>query len=65
MYFSKNNVSLCITFGNFPKVPFLLNSHAATESSAATYTERTVRKKSCLNNLLYNSWGGLGGGGGR
>ena len=38
---SKNNVSFCITFRNFPKVPFLLNSHAATESTAATYTERT------------------------
>ena len=24
----KNNVSLCITFRNFPKVLFLLNSHA-------------------------------------
>ena len=46
-YFSKNNVSLCITFRNFPKVPFLLNSHAATESTAATYTGRTIRK-SCL-----------------
>ena len=36
--------SLCITFRNFSKVPCLLNSHAATESTAATYTERTIRK---------------------
>ena len=36
--------SLCITFRNFPKVPYLLNSHAATESTAANYTERTIRK---------------------
>ena len=39
--FLKNNATFCITFRNFPKVPFLLNSHAATESTAATYTERT------------------------
>ena len=26
------------------------------KSTAATYTERTIRKKSFLNNLLYNSW---------
>ena len=32
-----------------------MNSHATTESTAATYTERTIRKKSCLNNLFYNS----------
>ena len=25
------------------------------KSTAATYTERTIRTKSCLNNLLYNS----------
>ena len=42
-------MSVCV------KVSFLLNSHAATENTAATYTERTIRKKSCLNNLLYNS----------
>ena len=27
----------------------------ATESSVTTYIERTIRKKSCLNGLLYNS----------
>ena len=32
-YFLKNNVSLCIAFRNFPKVPFLLKSHTATEST--------------------------------
>ena len=107
--FLKNNVSLSTTFRNYPKVPFLLNSHAIPllrflmlltriksqdvqvsdyffvvsksslgtntlflkmkycigmhnwacyqpiKSTAATYTERTMRKKSCLNNLLYNS----------
>ena len=26
------------------------------KSNAATYAERTIRKKSCLNNLLHNSW---------
>ena len=55
-YFSKDSVSLCITFRIFPKVSFLLNCHAATESTAATYTEKTTRKKSCVNNLLYDSW---------
>ena len=43
-HFSEKNVCLCITFRNFPKVPFLLNSHAATESTTATYTERTIRR---------------------
>ena len=47
---------MCITFRNIPKVPFPLNTHDATESTAATYTERTIRKKSCLNSLWYNSW---------
>ena len=90
-----------MTFRNFSKVPFLLNSHAIPllgflmlltriksqnvqvsdyffvvsksslgtntvflhsalgmlpiKSTAATYAERTARKKSCLNNLLYKS----------
>ena len=26
------------------------------KSTAATYTERAIKKKSCLNNLTYNSW---------
>ena len=26
------------------------------KSTATTYAERTIRKKSCLNDLLYNSW---------
>ena len=30
--------------------------HAAIKSTAATHIERTIRKKSCLNTLLYNSW---------
>ena len=95
--FLKNNVSLCITFRNFPKVPFLLNSHAipllgfltlltriksqdvqvsdyffvVSKSSLGTNSlflraalgmlpikstsARTIRKKSCLNDLLIKS----------
>ena len=43
-YFSKSNVSLGISFRSFPKVLFLVNSHAATESTAVTYPEGTIRK---------------------
>ena len=42
--FLKKTMPVCVTFRNFPKVPFFLNSHAATESTAATYTERIIRK---------------------
>lgn len=56
MYFLKQKVFLKIQCQFVYKVPFLLNSHAANKSTAATYTERTISKKGCLNNLLYNSW---------
>ena len=36
-------------------LPYTLSMFLMFKSSAATYTERTIRKKSCLNNLLYNS----------
>ena len=62
-YFSKNNPNLCITFRNFPKVPFLSPwcfrnyRHAATESTIATYTESPIAAytESNYSNLHYSN----------